>query len=69
LYGVALALMFVGILLALLRPSVIWLVPEVKGIGGQFYGVMEGFGREIDMTQLLQTLLVIENTETEEDST
>jgi len=62
LYILAVALIVSGGILALLRPAIIWLIPEVKGIGGQLYGVMETFGSERKMTQILEQLLVMEDT-------
>lgn len=62
----ALPLYLLGLLLALggallvfgLPPSQIWLIPEIKGRGGQLYGVMETLrGREATMQVFLQQLL------------
>ncbi|MBN1994998.1 MAG: cytochrome c biogenesis protein ResB [Anaerolineae bacterium] len=41
-------------------PLVVWLVPEVKGMGGQLYGVMEKLGRKQGMSQFLEELLTPE---------
>jgi len=62
LYILAVALIVGGGILTLLRPAVIWLFPEVKGIGGQLYGVIETFGSEKKMIQFLELLLTIDDT-------
>jgi hypothetical protein len=47
LYGLSLAAIVAGGLLLLLQPPwLVWLMPEVKGRGGQLYGVVEKFGFE-----------------------
>jgi hypothetical protein len=38
-------------------PSVVWLIPEVKGMGGQLYGVMEKLGSGRGMEAFLETVL------------
>jgi cytochrome c biogenesis protein ResB len=61
LYLLSLVLILTGLLLTFLRPPVlVWLIPEVKGIGGQLYGVMERFGSEQGMKQFLEKLLTLE---------
>jgi len=62
LYILAMALIGGGAILTLLRPAVVWLIPEVKGMGGQLYGVMESFSSEKKMIQFLELLLTIDNT-------
>jgi len=57
----AMALMVGGGILTLLRPAVVWLIPDVKGIGGQLYGVMESFSSEKKMIQFLELLLTIDD--------
>lgn len=61
LYILAAALIMGGGILTLLRPAIIWLIPEVKGIGGQLYGVMETFSSEKKMIQFLELLLTIDD--------
>ncbi len=47
-----------GVLAFLLPPAQVWLIPDVKGRGGQLYGVMERqFGVEEKMEPLLQRVL------------
>ncbi|MDX1523560.1 MAG: hypothetical protein R3264_18175, partial [Anaerolineae bacterium] len=38
-------------------PVVVWLIPEIKGRGGQLFGVVETFGREQRLKQFLTDLL------------
>jgi cytochrome c biogenesis protein ResB len=66
-YILAVILILGGIILTLLRPAVIWLVPEVKGIGGQLYGVIETFGSEKKMLRSLEQLMIIDNVSTTEN--
>jgi hypothetical protein len=61
-YLLAVILVVVGGVLMLFRPAVVWLIPEVKGIGGQLYGVMETFDSKQKMILFLGQLLVIEDT-------
>jgi hypothetical protein len=66
-YGVTLPALFISLLLLLVRPPwQIWLIPEVKGRGGQLYGVAETFGRARLASQLLERLLAIDLAEAEE---
>lgn len=61
LYGLSLAL--IGLSLLVLRlwpPWHIWLIPEVKGRGGQLYGVVETIGRPEAAAQFLERLLAVE---------
>jgi len=60
LYILAMVLIVSGGILALVRPAIVWLIPEVKGIGGQLYGVLETFDSEQKMAQNLEQLLAIE---------
>ena len=62
LYILAVVLIVGGGVLTLLRPAVIWLIPEVKGLGGQLYGVLETFGSEKKLMQFLEELLTIDDT-------
>jgi hypothetical protein len=66
-YILAVALIVSGTVLTLLRPAVVWLIPEVKGIGGQLYGVVESFGSEKKMIQFLEVLLTIDDTSDNEN--
>lgn len=66
-YILAAALVLGGGILTLLRPAVVWLIPEVKGIGGQLYGVMETFGSEKKMMKILEELLTIEDISVDEN--
>jgi hypothetical protein len=60
LYLVSIGLMLTGVVVALWRPpTLIWLVSEVKGLGGQLYGIMETFGVEARANQFLQALLEV----------
>jgi hypothetical protein len=61
LYGLSLAL--IGLSLLVLRvwpPWHIWLIPEVKGRGGQLYGVVETMDRPEAAAQFLERLLAVE---------
>ncbi len=58
LYGISLLLVLIGAFFTLLRPPVqVWLIPEVKGIGGQLYGIIEKFGSTKAETEALVELL------------
>jgi hypothetical protein len=46
-----------GIILLLLPPWQVWFIPEVKGRGGQLYGVAETIGRAKTATEFLQRRL------------
>ena len=46
-----------GLLLLLWPPWLVWLIPEVKGRGGQLYGVAEKIGPAQPMTAFLEQLL------------
>ncbi len=58
-YVLAALLMVSGGILTLRRPAVVWLIPEIKGLGGQLYGVVESWGpaTEARMSSFLETLL------------
>lgn len=62
-YTLSVGLLLAGLLAYLRPPATVWLIPEVKGRGGQLYGVMEGFRSEVGLKAFLQSLLG-----TEEDS-
>lgn len=58
LYAVAFLLMLVsGLLLLFLPPWQVWLIPEVKGRGGQLFGVVEKFGSAKPATAFLEQLM------------
>ncbi len=58
LYLVSLGLVVVGGVFIFLRPPLLlWLVPEVKGLGGQLYGVVEKFGSVEAAKQFVEELL------------
>ncbi|NJN96697.1 MAG: hypothetical protein HC875_22585, partial [Anaerolineales bacterium] len=58
LYGLTLVLIIVaGILTFWLSPVQLWFIPEVKGRGGQFYSVVEQFGREAVLPAFLEPIL------------
>jgi hypothetical protein len=66
LYGLSLIALLAGIaLLRLWPPCQVWLIPEVKGRGGQLYGVIEKFGPAKDAPQFLTQLLTVSETEEE----
>ena len=52
-----LAVVVGGLLLIFRRPWQVWLIPEVKGIGGQLYGVVEKFGSTKGASEFLRELL------------
>jgi cytochrome c biogenesis protein ResB len=61
LYFFSIVLILTGLVLTFLRPpALVWLIPEVKGIGGQLYGVMETFGSGQGAKQFLEELLTTE---------
>ncbi|MBN1217932.1 MAG: cytochrome c biogenesis protein ResB [Anaerolineae bacterium] len=67
LYLLSLILIGIGSILTFWRPpAVVWLVPEVKGMGGQLYGVMEKLGPARDMKQFLEELLAVEESPIEQ---
>jgi cytochrome c biogenesis protein ResB len=67
LYLLSLVLILTGLVLTFWRPpALVWLIPEVKGIGGQLYGVMEQFGSEQGAKQFLEELLTTEALSEEE---
>jgi hypothetical protein len=70
LYFVVLTLVIVisAALLFFRPPWQLWLVPEVKGRGGQLYGVVEKFGSARDASEFLKQLLA-EGTSLEEADT
>jgi len=49
-----------GLLLLFRRPWQVWLIPEVKGIGGQLYGVVERLGSVRGASEFLEELLTEE---------
>jgi hypothetical protein len=54
LYGLALGFILVaGVFIFIQPPLQIWIIPEVKGRGGQLYGVVEKFGSVDTMPQFL----------------
>ncbi len=58
LYGLTLGLIIVaGIFTFWLPPVQLWFISEVKGRGGQFYSVVEQFGREAVQPAFLQQIL------------
>lgn len=65
LYVFSLVLLLTGLLAYARPPATIWLIPEVKGRGGQLYGVLEGFGAAAGLSQILEHLL---ETPPEEDA-
>jgi hypothetical protein len=60
-YALAAMLIVGGGILVLSRPAIIWLIPDVKGMGGQLYGVLETFGSEQKMAQFLEELLAVDD--------
>lgn len=50
-----------GLLLLFRRPWQVWLIPEVKGIGGQLYGVVERPGSVEGASRFLKELLTEED--------
>ncbi len=60
-YLLALLLIGGGLLLTFAAPPVqLWLVPEVKGLGGQLYGVIETTGPVAQQTDFLERLLSVD---------
>jgi hypothetical protein len=58
LYGLALGFILVaGVFIFIQPPLQMWIIPEVKGRGGQLYGVVEKFGSVSKMSQFLATQL------------
>ncbi len=58
LYFIALLLLISGCIFTFARPPLqIWLIPEVKGLGGQLYGVVEKLGPIEPGRQFLEQLL------------
>jgi hypothetical protein len=58
LYGLSLiAILGSALLLGLWPPGQLWLIPEVKGRGGQLYGVIERYGPAKDAPRFLAQLL------------
>ena len=60
LYFLSVILIVVGVLLTAVRflsPVQLWLVPEVKGLGGQLYGVLERYDLGEKETEFLEKLL------------
>jgi hypothetical protein len=54
LYGLALGFILVAGFFVFIQPPLqIWIIPEVKGRGGQLYGVVEKFGSVAKMPQFL----------------
>ena len=62
LYPIGLLISVIGALLAFLRPPVqVWLIPEIKGRGGQIYAVLEQqFGTPSKMEGFLRRVLEME---------
>ena len=56
-YGLSLLLLLTGLIAYIRPPATVWLIPEIKGRGGQLYGVMESFGAAAGLTQFLEQLL------------
>ena len=72
LYLVSLMLVIVGLLATFapfLRPMQLWLAPEVKGLGGQLYGVVETFGLLEGAVIFLEELLSAEEITGENEAT
>ncbi|RME75170.1 MAG: hypothetical protein D6784_08500 [Chloroflexi bacterium] len=58
LYPLGLALVALGLGLSWLwRPALVWLIPEVKGLGGQLYGVVETLGPVEPLHSLLVDIM------------
>jgi hypothetical protein len=57
LYGLSLIFMGLAVVTFLRPPMQIWLIPEVKGRGGQLYGVSEGYASANQLRQFLDQLL------------
>jgi len=57
LYGLSLIFMGLAVVTFLRPPMQIWLIPEVKGRGGQLYGVSEGYASADQLRQFLDQLL------------
>ena len=57
LYPVALILLIIGLVGFIRRPIQLWLIPDIKGRGGQLYGVVETFGSEREMRNFLAQIL------------
>lgn len=57
LIGVLLILAGLATFLPFLSPWQLWLLPEVKGLGGQLYGVVETYGDGAGVTAYLEQLL------------
>jgi hypothetical protein len=69
LYVFGLVLLVLGALGTFLYPPVqVWLVPEVKGIGGRLYAVLEKFGPVAQESQFLEQLLAPESPGIEDNS-
>ena len=51
-----------GALMLFLPPRQLWLIPDVKGRGGQLYGVVEKFGSAKGAEEFLQALFNEETT-------
>ncbi|MCL4300784.1 MAG: cytochrome c biogenesis protein ResB [Anaerolineae bacterium] len=53
-YGLALGFILVaGVFIFIQPPLQVWIIPEVKGRGGQLYGVVEKFGSASEIPQFL----------------
>lgn len=58
LYGIALGcILAAGFLIFIQAPLQVWFVPEVKGRGGQLFGIIEKFGSTAEMPQFLAAQL------------
>ena len=64
LYFLSGLLILAGLILTFVWPPIlVWLIPEVKGLGGQLYGVLETFGPEARPSRFLEDLLSAETQE------
>jgi hypothetical protein len=63
LYPLGLILIVAGLATFFWPPAQVWLIPEVKGRGGQLYGVLETFGSQEKMEAFLERLLAEEQGE------
>jgi len=57
-FVISIATMLASVAILLFSPPwQIWLIPDVKGLGGQLYGVVEKFGSNTKSNEFLQQLL------------
>lgn len=66
LYPLAFVLIIIGIITLWRPPSQVWLIPEIKGRGGQLYAVIETHGKEESLKQFLAELLDVVNAKAED---